>query len=101
MGRETLKAMWLERGLQLRKSQSLRRGPGHSTETLVSEAVLTDSFRGFVRFGLMSRAVLFPTIQPLPFYLSSVGATSASHSSDLCTKLMLLHPEVLGSMCFL
>lgn len=83
LGRETLKAMWLEHWLQIRKSQSLGRGLGHSTETLVSEAVRTDSFRGFVRFGLVSWEVLFPTIQPLRFYLFSVGATTASHSSDL------------------
>lgn len=101
MGRETLKAMWLEHWLQIGKSQSLGRGLGHSTETLVSEAVRTDSFRGFVRFGLVSWEVLFPTIQPLRFYLFSVGATTASHSSDLCARLMLLLPEALGPMHFL
>lgn len=72
MGRETLKAMWLEHWLQIGKSQSLGRGLGHSTETLVSEAVRTDSFRGFVRFGLVSWEVLFSTI-PYPSICSVWG----------------------------
>lgn len=43
LGRATLKAMWLENGLQIRKSQSFQRGSEHSTEIAVSAAVLKES----------------------------------------------------------